>query len=412
MKATRTIRGIRDIIYPESNRWKKVIDITENLFEGYGYKKLYLPVIEYTELFCRSIGEETDIVSKEMYSFQDRKGRNLSLRPEGTAGTVRAMIEGQLLQGNIKEKVYYFGPMFRYERPQEGRYRQFYQMGCEVFGSSSPLQDVEITEMAVKTIEQCGVTDYVLNVNSVGCEDCRKEYRKAIKEHLKGQESHLCDDCQRRLDTNTLRILDCKNPKCREIYEDLPLLVDYLCDKCCDFFLKYEDNLKARNIEFTRNDKMVRGLDYYTGPVFEIEAGVGTVIAGGRYDGLVKQLGGPDVPACGWGAGIERLLLVSDIQADSIPEVYVALLPGGSVDICRAVASGLRDNSISVEEDYDDISPGKKFKMANKLKAKWVIVVGEEESVKNEVSIKNMKTGDQESMSLDKIDDIVRKIIC
>ncbi len=410
MENLKTIRGIKDITYPESHRWAKLIKFTEDIFESYGYRKIFLPVIEYTELFSRSIGEDTDIVSKEMYSFKDRKGRNLSLRPEGTAGVVRAMIENNLLQ--MRQKVYYFGPMFRYEKPQEGRYRQFYQLGCEAFGSSNPLQDAEIVEMAVKVILKCKVSEYNLLINSVGCEGCRKVYRKVVQDFLSYKEDELCSDCMRRLKTNTLRILDCKNKKCQQIYKELPLLRNYLCDECSDFYKEYEYCLRKRNIVYNTDDRMVRGLDYYTGPVFEIAVSAGTVVAGGRYNNLVKKLGGGDVPACGWALGVERLVSVSNLEAKNIPEVYMILLKGGGEEIFKIIADKLRDNGISVEENCEDIPPGRKFKMADKKKVDRVLIIGEEETKKNSVSIKNMRTGIQENLPVEDMDEIIRKVRC
>lgn len=432
MKDIKTIKGIKDIIYPESAEWKRIIDITEGIFESYGYRKIFLPVIEYTELFSRSIGQDTDIVSKEMYSFKDRKGRDLSLRPEGTAGVVRAMIENKLLQGNIREKVYYFGPMFRYENPQAGRYRQFYQLGCEVFGSDSPSIDAEIIEVAVKILKKCGVMEFKIKYNSVGCEDCRKQYREAVKAFLLDKTNRLCNDCRRRMNTNTLRILDCKNEKCKEVYKELPAIK--LCDSCSEHMRKYEEDLKLRNIgtaektmnekniksdkrmateSLIRDDRLVRGLDYYTGIVFEVDIeGHGTVIAGGRYDTLVKQLGGPDVPACGWALGLERLWLSSSaINHRYVPEVYIALLDGGDrlVDMPKVV-NALREKGISVDEDFEDAPIGKKMKIADKKKVKWVLIFGEKEAENKTVSIKNLESGEQESVPVDNIEEIKKKI--
>lgn len=423
METIKTIKGINDIIYPDSARWKRIIDIMENIFESYGYRKIFLPVIEYTELFTRSIGEDTDIVAKEMYTFKDRKGRDLSLRPEGTAGVVRAMIQNKLLQGNIREKVYYFGPMFRYENPQDSRYRQFYQLGCEVYGSNSPEIDAEITEIAVNIIEECGIENTTLKVNSLGCEDCRRKYRQTIKDHLADKKNELCEDCRIRLDkSNTLRILDCKKTSCREIvnrttddgFRELPFISEELCDSCRQYFNEYRERLKELRIKHVPDDRLVRGLDYYTGPVFELESNRVTLIAGGRYNNLVKQLGGPDVPACGWALGLERLesSAGANISENKIPEVYMALLNNGNREMMRQLARALREKGFSIEEDYEDISPGKKFKIADKKDVKWVLIFGEKEAEEKTVSIKNLESGDQESVDIENIDEIVRKIRC
>ncbi|MFC2062032.1 histidine--tRNA ligase [Elusimicrobiota bacterium] len=412
MDSIKTIRGIKDIVFPESGRWKKIINKVENLLESYGYKRIFIPVIEYTGLFTRSIGEDTDIVSKEMYSFKDKKGRNLSLRPEGTAGVVRAMIDKNLLMGKIREKTYYFGPMFRYEKPQEGRYRQFYQIGCEVFGEASPEQDAEITELALLVTVQCGCGKYKLNINSVGCETCRAEYKKSLKIHLKNEKDKLCEDCVRRLDKNTLRILDCKKTTCKQVYKILPEFSDYLCDNCGEYIKAYERCLDNRGIEYRRDNLLVRGLDYYTGPVFELEVSKEIVVAGGRYGSLVKELGGPDVSACGWALGLERLAAASSIEEVNIPHVYIALLDGGHRYICRHIADALRKYSISVEEDYEDIAPGMKLRLADRKKIRWVIIEGEKEAEEKKVTIKNMKSGEQIMVAADNIQEIVRIVKC
>ncbi len=430
METPKTIKGIRDIIYPESVKWKSIIDTTERIFESYGYRNIFLPVIEYTDLFLRSIGEDTDIVSKEMYSFKDRKGRNLSLRPEGTVGVVRAMIQNKLLQGNIREKVYYFGPMFRYERPQAGRYRQFYQIGCEVYGSNDSSQDAEMAELAVRIARQCRVEEITLKVSSVGCETCRKEFREKLKDILSDKSEELCADCNRRLETNTLRVLDCKNKTCQDLYEKLigmgmvsenklKPLTDNLCSECAEYYGFYKFDLKARNIKYTEDNRLVRGLDYYTGPVFELESAGMTIIAGGRYDNLVKDLGGPDVPACGWALGLERLVSVSnlDFTEKSVPEVSIIMLVDGSernenLDKITKIAEALREKNISVEEDYERTVPGKRFKIADKKNIKNVIIFGTDEAKNNTVSIKDMKTGDQTTVSIEDVNEIIKRIKC
>ncbi|NLB34514.1 MAG: histidine--tRNA ligase [Elusimicrobia bacterium] len=398
MSKIRSVRGIRDVIYPESGLYAKIERVCAEILESYGYRKIYLPVIEFSELFKRSIGDETDIVSKEMYSFEDRKGRSLSLRPEGTASAVRAMIENKLLQGNIREKIYYLGPMFRYERPQEGRYRQFYQIGCEVFGSSSPASDAEIAVVAAEVLSACQVENFTIKINSVGCQDCRPAYRHKILEALSGKEDKICADCKRRLNTNTLRILDCKNQNCREIYKNLPSLRDYRCDSCEDYYGAYKNLLQDRGIAFKEDNGLVRGLDYYTGPVFELEAEAGTIAAGGRYDSLVSQLGGPETPACGWAFGLERLALSAGIVASPLPEAYIALMPGGKVEYASRAASILRDAGLSVEEDYEDAPPKKKLRQAVRKEAKWAVLVGGDEVAGGYYTLRNFQESRQEQV--------------
>ncbi|MBN2407305.1 MAG: histidine--tRNA ligase [Elusimicrobia bacterium] len=409
MKDFKAVRGVKDIVtYEEAAKWSAVIKKVESLFESYGYRKTFIPVIEHAELFSRSIGEETDIVSKEMYIFKDRKGRELALRPEGTAGVVRAMVENKMLQGNIREKVSYFGPMFRYERPQAGRYRQFYQLGCEVFGPASPMQDIEIVKMAVEAMSALNAQGCLtLKINSVGCDDCKKKYTQKVRKFLKEKAKDLCGDCNIRMDANTLRVFDCKESSCQELYRDIEPLSKNLCGKCDSYWKAYAEgvNKETRYItglnpdfKIITDDYLVRGLDYYTGPVFEIESksAGGAVIAGGRYDKLVKQLGGPDTPACGWAMGVERAASLYGYKGTNIPELYVIYLKGADERwLSETVVGGLRDNGVSVEEDKEDIPVGKKLKIADRKNVNWVIIMGEEEKKKGILVLKNLGDGSQ-----------------
>ncbi len=413
MEKIKTIRGVRDICYPRSSVWDKIEKICSSVLEGYAYRRIHIPVIEFTSLFSRSIGEETDIVSKEMYAFKDRKGRDIALRPEGTAGVVRAVIENNLLQGSSREKLYYSGPMFRYERPQEGRYRQFYQIGCEVFGSRQPETDAETAAAALEIARKCGAGGLDLRVNSVGCDECRPPYRRKVADFLAENSGELCEDCMRRKDTNTLRVLDCKKNKCRSVFKNIPVLKESLCSPCAEYYSDYRSLLEALGCSFTEDTGLVRGLDYYTGPVFELEADKGGVIAaGGRYDGLVKKLGGPDIPACGWAFGLERLESASDITASRLPAVYIMLMPGGDAGLCRSAAAALRKSGVSVEENYEDISPGKKLKDADRKGAGWALFVGEEETVKGFYSLKNLMTGEQRKVPGDELEKVSREFAC
>ncbi|MGM0567896.1 MAG: histidine--tRNA ligase [Elusimicrobiota bacterium] len=412
MNKVNAIRGMKDSVYPESSKWDLIVNRSQNLLESYGFRNIYIPAVEYTSLFTRTIGEDTDIVKKEMYSFKDKKGRDLALRPEGTAGVVRAAISNRLLEGRVREKLMYFGPMFRYEKPQEGRYRQFHQLGCEVFGSNSVYADTEITELAAGVLNLAEVGDYVLKVNSIGCKKCRALYKKKLKSFLSDISESLCPDCRRRIDTNTLRVLDCKKSKCRKHYEDIPLMEDYICAGCSSFLERYMNILKRKGISFRRDSQLVRGLDYYTGVVFEALVGGEVVLAGGRYNNLVKELGGPDTPACGWAFGMERLAAKSALKAGKTPFVYMALVKGGKEDVAEKFASDLRSKGISVEEDYEDISPGKKFKMAHRKKASFVAVMGGEEIKKKAVSLKNMETGKQKLVSLKNKGEIIKYLKC
>ncbi len=410
MEKIRTIRGIRDIIYPESEKLGRIAGNASGILESYGYRRIYLPALEYTRLFSRSIGEDTDIVSKEMYAFEDKKGRRIALRPEGTAGVVRAMIENKLLRGRTREKVYYSGPMFRYERPQKGRYRQFYQIGCEVFGLEGPNIDAEIACIASEIAKGCAVGEFVFSINSVGCAGCRSSYREELKKFLQEKSDSLCGDCRRRINTNTLRVLDCKNRKCRSMFEEIPPLGEYICSKCRDSYESYKDLLEEMGVVFEEDDRLVRGLDYYTGSVFELKANDSVIAAGGRYNNLVRQLGGPEVPACGWAFGLERLANKARIKKVNIPQVYLACLKGADLKKCRMSAAALRKAGISVEEDYEDYPAGKKLKAADKKDAGWVLIMGENEANAGVITVKKMKTGEQEEVPENEIEKIIEEI--
>ncbi|MFC2048638.1 histidine--tRNA ligase [Elusimicrobiota bacterium] len=404
MEPIRKVRGIRDIVFPESAKWDEILRISRNLLRSYGYRSIYLPVIEFSNLFSRAIGEDTDIVLKEMYNFKDRKGRDLSLRPEGTASAARALIEQNVFSGSGSEKIFYFGPMFRYERPQEGRYRQFHQFGCEAYGEKSPSIDAEIVGLAVGVLLECKVGIPELQVNSVGCRECRSEYKKTIKKSIGGKLSELCDDCRRRFDTNTLRIFDCKNEKCQDIYKDLPGFSESLCASCKEYFDEYRKYLDEMQFEYRVNSRLVRGLDYYTGPVFEIDISGSTLIAGGRYDNLIKQLGGPDVPACGWAFGMERLSELSCLEDFSSPQFYFATMGDIKKSYILRVLEKFRDPKdgldYAVEADISDVKIAKKMKNADKKGYQYVILIGEDEAENEKIQIKNLRTGVQTEFSV------------
>jgi histidyl-tRNA synthetase len=410
-KKYKSLRGIRDISGAEAAGFNEIISKASELLEKYGYERIFLPVIEYTNLFARSIGEDTDIVSKEMYSFKDKKGRDISLRPEGTAGAVRSLIQADQLSGKIRRKIYYFGPMFRYERPQKGRYRQFYQLGCEVYSFPSPYHDAEIIEIADKLLKLCRVKDYSLGINSLGCAEDRSSYKKAVKKKLEGKVEKLCPDCRRRLKTNTLRVLDCKNSRCREIYQELPGMDDFLCDDCGDYIEKLRQILDSRGVKYSIDSGLVRGLDYYNGPVFEFKVNDSAVIAGGRYNKLVRELGGPDMPACGWGLGMERLVAAANLEPASQKKAALIKVEGGRIETCRRIADNLRNKGISVSEGYEDISTGKKFKITDKNRIVKVVIIGGEEEKNKPVTLRDMETGKQESVPADDVESLARKIL-
>ncbi len=406
----KSLRGVRDIAGKEAALFNEITDRASGLFKSYGYSRIYLPVIEYTALFARSIGQDTDIVSKEIYSFEDKKGRGVSLRPEGTAGATRALIHRRQLDGKVRRKIYYFGPMFRYERPQKGRYRQFYQIGCELYSTPSPFQDAEIIELAYKLLKLCGVKDFSLSINSLGCAEDRENYKKAIKKKLEGKEKELCPDCRRRLKTNTLRVLDCKNRVCQEIYSDLPSIDEFLCSKCNDYMEKLKEILDRRGIKYSTDSGLVRGLDYYSGPVFEFEVKSSVVIAGGRYNKLVKELGGPLMPACGWALGMERLSSLSNIKISPNAAAALIKVNGGDIKTCRRLAGDLRKKGLSLSEDYEDISTGKRFKIADKNGIARVLIIGSKEEKNGTVTLRDMERGTQQQFPRDDIENLMRKI--
>ena len=308
------IKGMSDVLPPESENWQTVEQLAREVFRTYDFQEIRTPIVEPTELFVRSVGETTDVVQKEMYTFKDRKGLSLTLRPEGTASVVRAYIQASLSSKDPIAKLYYFGPMYRYEQPQKGRKREFYQIGVELLGAETPLADAEVLMLLEQLFLKVGVTDTNLEINSLGCKNCRPDYIKAIQKFLKGKLNKFCDDCQKRSQKNPLRILDCKKEGCRKLTEDIPLVSDFWCVECHQHFREVRGLLLAGHVKFKENPRIVRGLDYYCRTTFEVLSdrlgAQNAVAAGGRYDGLVKDLGGPDVPGVGFAIGMERLMML------------------------------------------------------------------------------------------------------
>jgi len=310
----KAIRGFKDILPGEIEKWQFIEKTAREVFENFGFSEIKIPILERTELFSRSIGEATDIVEKEMYTFQDRSGDSLTLRPEATASMARAYLEHHLHARDPVAKLYFIGPMFRHERPQKGRYRQFYQIDVEIFGVDHPMADAEVMVMLMEFFKQIGLDDVELQINTLGCEDCRPRYKEELTQDLAKNVSQLCPDCKRRLETNPLRILDCKVQTCREVIAGAPMVIDFICDRCTSHFERVREYLKTLNTPFVINPRMVRGLDYYTRTVFEaICSKLGAqnaVTAGGRYDHLMRDIGGPDIPGIGFAMGIERIVLL------------------------------------------------------------------------------------------------------
>ncbi|ADO44881.1 histidyl-tRNA synthetase [Hydrogenobacter thermophilus TK-6] len=399
MAEFQSVRGFHDIFGQELKKFRYVSDTVRSLLKLYNFEEIILPVVEYLEVFQRSIGEVTDIVQKEMFVFQDRKGRWLALRPEGTAGAVRAYIQNRLYALKPYVKLFYEGPMFRYERPQAGRYRQFHQIGAEVFGTLDPQVDAQMIEMVHTILTKLGISA-TIEINSIGCRVCRPSYKKALSDYLEDVVGHLCDVCLDRKDKNPLRVLDCKVETCKEAVKQAPKMVDYLCQECATHYETLKSYLDMLSIPYRENHHLVRGLDYYTKTVFEAvsdELGI-TIIAGGRYDYLVEEMGGPPTPAIGFAVGIERIsMLVKDLPQEE--PLYMVIPFGDTLDYAFEVIKKLRDMGKRVETSYKKANLKKQLELANKLKADYVVLIGEDEKRQNTITIKNMHTGMQESIS-------------
>lgn len=413
-----SIRGMNDIGIEESPLWRYIEAHAKKVFDSFGFVELRTPVLESTDLFKRGVGENTDVVEKEMYTFDDRNGDSLSLRPEGTASVVRAIIENSWIRDNPVLKLFYIGPMFRHERPQKGRYRQFYQLGAELFGVEGPMADVEIIAAQHMLFKNLGLEGVELRLSSIGCDVCRPPYKKLLIEKLSSRKDELCGDCQRRMDTNPLRVLDCKVEKCKEIASTLPHVVDHLCGDCRPHFDAVRDGLVALDIPFVVDPKIVRGLDYYNRTAFEFVCtsdklgAQATISGGGRYDGLVDQLGGKATPAVGFAAGIERIALLLEEQKEKLkPLVDLFLVnPDESGKIkCMQICNDLRTRGVRAEMDIQGKSFKAQMKRANKVKARFVLILGQNELDNNLAILKDMNEGTQEEVMLTQLDDELKK---
>jgi histidyl-tRNA synthetase len=399
------IKGIKDILPQDMPAWHHLEDIARRTFREHGFSEIRVPIMEYTELFARSIGASTDIVEKEMYTFEDRDGKKITLRPEGTAGVVRAFVEHSMHAERPLTKLYYQGPMFRHERPQKGRYRQFYQIGAEVLGLDHPYIDVELLSLVHRLYERLGITGLSLQVNSLGDKACRDAYRDALRAYLKPKLPTLCVDCQRRYETNPLRVLDCKVDA--EKFTDSPVMLDHLCEPCKTHFQAVEDGLTKLKIPFTVNPRLVRGLDYYTRTTFELvmsHAGAqNTVAAGGRYDGLVQDIGGPATPGIGFALGVERTISLMDVASLPVkrPACFVAALGAEAVVRALPVIAGLRKEGLAVETDYTGASLKSQMKKADKSGAHFTVILGEQELAAGKALLRNMETKEQTEVALD-----------
>jgi len=399
----RSVRGFHDIFGKDLEKFRKISNTVRKILRLHNFEEIILPVVEYAELFQRSIGEVTDIVQKEMFTFQDKKGRWLALRPEGTAGTVRAYIQHSMYAERPYRKLFYEGPMFRYERPQAGRYRQFHQIGAEIFGVSDPEADLEIIDIVYKILRELDI-NVVIEINSLGCASCRPAYREELVKFLNKVEENLCEVCRERKEKNPLRVLDCKIETCRETFKSSPKIIEYLCDECMDHFNRLKDLLDLLNIPYRINTYLVRGLDYYSRTVFEAvsESLNTTVIAGGRYDYLVEQLGGPPTPATGFAVGIERIsLLLPDVHEDT--ERYIVIPFGDVKEYAIKVADILRSKGLAVEVSYRKGGLKKQLEFADKLGFSHAVIIGEDEVQKRIVTVKDMKTGTQIRKSIEEL---------
>ena len=403
-------KGTRDVTPAESYRWQYVEELIRKTTARYGFREVRTPVIEHTELFLRSVGDTTDVVQKEMYTFNDKGGRSITLKPEGTAGTVRMFVEHGLFAEAMPLKVYYLNcPVFRYERPQAGRLREHHQFGVECFGAPEPSADAEVIAMAWDIFTAMGARDLTVKLNSIGCPMCRDRYQAALKAYLAAHRDELCEDCQVRLEKNPLRVLDCKVESCKKINAHAPHTMDYVCDECRTHMDKLRGYLDAVGIPYEMDPMLVRGLDYYTRTVFEIVSGAagaqGTLCGGGRYDGLVRQIGGPEVAAVGFGLGIERLLLYLDQLGVEVPkpepvDVLIFGMGDGERQKAFELVNGLRKLGYAADTDHVGRSVKANFKYAGKTEAKHVLVIGESELTTGKGNIKVMATGEQIEVSL------------
>jgi len=403
--ALTAVKGFNDILPDESGRWQYIEQTARRVFELNGFGEIRVPVMEKTELFCRSIGDATDIVEKEMYTFTDKGDNSVTLRPEGTAGVMRAFIEHKLYAQDPIAKLYYMGPMFRYERPQKGRYRQFHQIGAEITGVHDPLADAQVLNMLTAFFREIGLTEPTLQINSLGCPECRPAYRAILRSFLEERMGHLCEDCKRRFDTNPLRMLDCKVPGCIEATAGAPSVLEHLCSGCDDHFSSVRRYLDLSSTPYSINSRMVRGLDYYTRTTFEMVTGLlgsqSAVAAGGRYDGLISQLGGPSIPGIGFALGLERVaLLLGSQDFASLPDLFIATMGEGERDVAFRLMDGLLKSGVRVEMDYEGKSLKSQMRRADKLKARYSVVIGGNEVETGRASFKRMADGLQADVAL------------
>lgn len=411
--AISAIKGMNDILPGDIETWQFLEKKVHEVFGAYGFSEIRTPAVEKTELFCRSIGETTDIVEKEMYTFEDKSNNSLTLRPEGTAPVMRSFIQNRLHNLDSVNKLYYMGPMFRYERPQKGRYRQFHQIGAEIIGVENPMIDAQVLAMLHHYFCEIGIDAVQLQVNSLGCPDCRPGYRQTLISTLEDRLEVLCGDCQRRYQTNPLRVLDCKVPGCKEATVDAPSVLKHLCGSCEDHFAAVQKYLAALEIPFSVNERMVRGLDYYVRTTFEMVTdqlgSQNAVAAGGRYDGLIESLDGPALPGIGFAIGVERLVLMKNEEkvVAPRPDIFLAAMGDEAAEIAFVAMSQLQRSGIRAEMDYQGKSLKAQMRRANKLMSRYTLIVGEQELETGEAELKNMDQGSQQKVRLDEITTLI-----
>lgn len=418
---TKAPRGTKDIIPAEAYKWNYLEEKFRDLCRLYGYEEIRTPIFEHTELFKRGVGDTTDIVQKEMYTFKDRGDRDLTLKPEGTAGVIRAFIENKMYAETQPTKLFYITPCFRYERPQSGRQRQFHQFGVEAIGSDTPSLDAEVISLAMQFLGEAGLNDLTVSINSVGCPVCREDYNRLLKDYLATKADVLCDLCNDRRDKNPMRVIDCKNETCQANIVDIPLMADHLCDNCKDHFDQLKSYLDEMDIKYVVDKKIVRGLDYYKRTAFEIisnDLGAqSTVCGGGRYDGLVEQIGGPSgYSGIGFGLGAERLLLTLEANGVEIgnpnhTDIFVVTIGDKAKLKSFSILKDLRENHISADKDHLDRSLKAQFKYSNKINAKYTIVIGDDELDKDKATLKNMETGDQKLIKISELVEELRTVL-
>mgnify|MGYP000999483547 FL=1 len=415
---TQAPKGTHDILPDEIDKWHYVENKFAEICRRFGYREIRLPVFEHTELFLRGVGETTDIVQKEMYTFEDKGGRSLTLRPEGTAGVVRSYIEHGMSSLPQPIKLFYNITAYRYEKMQKGRYREFRQLGIELFGAKDPSADVEVISLMVLFFNSLGIKNLTLSLNSIGCKECRGEYNRILKEFLADKIDHMCENCRDRINRNPMRILDCKEEGCRHYLREAPAILDHLCDDCRDHFEKVTRGLQDIGIPYEVDKAIVRGLDYYNRTVFEFVSrnigAQGTVCAGGRYDGLIETCGGPPTPGIGFAMGVERLLLEMESQGIEVPpqpgpDIYLGSIGERAERLCEKLAWDLRSRGITCIKDIMGRSVKAQMKYADKLGAKYALIIGDNEVESNKAALKDMKTGETRDISLDTLSDRLLK---